>query len=97
MIFAVEFHYLVSREQREPAHPEHAANLKALAERGALLLAGPLPDDNAGLLIYDVGDRAELQRILDDEPYAAAGYIGQVRVRRWQPGKGSWIPNATKN
>jgi uncharacterized protein len=97
VIYAVELHYLVSREQREPAHPAHAANLKALADRGALLLAGPLPDDNAGLLVYEVEDRAELQQILDAEPYFAAGYVGEARVRRWEPRKGSWIPNGAQD
>ncbi|ASU78660.1 hypothetical protein CDG81_10670 [Actinopolyspora erythraea] len=89
--YVVEFQYNVDREGRQSRHPEHASNLNRLAEDGVLLLAGPLTDDNAGLLLYEAEDRDHLQRLLDDEPYVRGGLVARIRVREWAPGKGSWI------
>lgn len=87
--FVVEFRYNVDRARREAVHAEHAAYLNGLAERGALLLGGPLVGENSGLLMYEVADRAELQEVLDGEPYVRAGFVAQSRVQEWKPGKGS--------
>ncbi|MEV0036478.1 YciI family protein [Streptomyces sp. NPDC056909] len=89
--FVVEFEYNVDRAGRQHLHPAHAENLYSLADRGVLLLAGPLVDENAGLLVYEVGDREELQKILDDEPYVKGGIVARTRIQQWAPGKGSWI------
>jgi uncharacterized protein YciI len=89
--FVVEFQYHVDREQRQTVHPAHADYLHSLAGRGVLLLAGPLVRENGGLLIYEVENREELQRVLDSEPYVKAGFVAESRIRQWQPGKGSWI------
>ncbi|MFF3754994.1 YciI family protein [Streptomyces sp. NPDC002018] len=89
--FVVEFKYNVDRAGRQHLHPAHAENLYGLAERGVLLLAGPLSEENAGLLVYEVDDREELQKILDEEPYVRGGIVAGTRIQRWEPGKGSWI------
>jgi uncharacterized protein YciI len=88
--FIVEFRYNVDRGGRQAYHPAHASYLHSLAERGVLLLAGPLVDENAGLLLYEVEDREELERVLDSEPYVQAGVVAERRILEWQPGKGSW-------
>lgn len=88
-IYVVEFRYRVDRAGREPFHPAHAAYLHALTERGMLLLGGPLTGDNAGLLVYRTADRAELDRVLAEEPYVSGGVVADTVVREWQPGKGS--------
>jgi uncharacterized protein len=89
--FVVEFQYQVSRAERQAVNPAHADYLYRLAERGVLLLGGPLVDGNSGLLIYEVADRAELQAVLDDEPYIKAGFVAESRIHQWEPGKGSWV------
>jgi uncharacterized protein YciI len=89
--FVVEFEYSVDREGRQELHPAHAANLYDLAERGILLLGGPLADANAGLLVYEVEGREQLDRLLAEEPYVKGGIVARTRVREWSPGKGSWI------
>ncbi|MBN0046127.1 hypothetical protein JS756_18855 [Streptomyces actuosus] len=89
--FVVEFEYNVDRAGRESLHPAHAENLYRLAEKGVLLLGGPLVGENSGLLVYEVASREELQRLLDEEPYVKGGVVAEIRVREWAPGKGSWI------
>ncbi|MCC3768874.1 YciI family protein [Streptomyces sp. UNOC14_S4] len=89
-VFVVEFTYNVDREEREKAHADHADYLKGLTDSGVLLAAGPLADANAGLLVYALPDRAALDEVLHEEPYAKAGFIAATRVREWRPGKGVW-------
>jgi uncharacterized protein YciI len=93
--FVVEFEYNVDRAARQAVHPEHAAYLYELADRGTLLLAGPLVGENGGLLIYEVADRDELRAVLDREPYLRAGFVARSHIRQWEPGKGSWIAAIT--
>ena len=88
--FVVELQYNVDRSRRETIHPDHARYLHRLAGAGVLLLGGPLVGENAGLLIYDVPDREQLQKVLDEEPYVKAGFVAESRIRQWQPGRGSW-------
>jgi uncharacterized protein YciI len=94
--FVVEFQYRVDREERQAVHPAHAEYLYCLARCGVLLLAGPLVGENGGLLIYEVDNREELQRVLDGEPYVKEGFVASSRIRQWQPGKGSWIRTPTQ-
>ncbi|WP_406481992.1 YciI family protein [Streptomyces platensis] len=90
-VFVVEFEYNVDRAERERVHADHAAYLKSLTDRGILLAAGPLPEENTGLLLYVAEDRPALDAILIEEPYAKAGFIAATRVREWRPGKGIWV------
>ncbi|AJE81302.1 MULTISPECIES: YciI family protein [Streptomyces] len=87
--FVVEFSYNVDRAGRQEFHPAHAAYLHQLTDQGILLLAGPVEGENAGLLVYEAADRAELQRILDEEPYIKGGVVASTRVLQWAPGKGT--------
>ncbi|GAA5028113.1 YciI family protein [Streptomyces siamensis] len=89
--FVVEFEYNVDRAGREGLHPAHAENLYRLADSGVLLLGGPVVGENSGLLLYEVENREELQRILDEEPYVTGGVVARTRIREWDPGKGSRV------
>lgn len=89
-IFVVEFLYNVDRAGRQELHPAHAENLGRLAERGVLVLGGPLVGENGGLLVYEVADREELDAVLADEPYVRGGIVAETRIRQWSPGRGSW-------
>jgi uncharacterized protein len=89
--FLVEFTYNVDRAGRQGLHPAHAENLYSLADRGVLLLGGPVVGENHGMLMYEVADREELQKLLDAEPYVQGGVVAETRVVQWEPGKGSWV------
>jgi uncharacterized protein YciI len=55
---------------------EHFACLKALTERGAVLLAGRTLNTDAtsfGLVILDVPDEEEARRVMRDDPAVRAG------------------------
>jgi uncharacterized protein YciI len=41
-------------------------------------------DDTGAMLIYEVADMAEAQRLLDAEPYRTAGVIANARIKEWR-------------
>jgi uncharacterized protein len=83
-VFVVEWTYAVDRATREVVNAEHKSHLRDLAERGVLLAGGPLPQNNGGLLVYRVENRATLAKILADDPYVRTGYVQQALIREWQ-------------
>lgn len=78
---------------RLAARPAHRDRLRALHERGELLLAGPWDDDSGALLIFTV-DRARLDRIMADDPYFTTSGVGVVSVRVWCPIAGPNLPDS---
>lgn len=63
--------------------PEHAAFMNNLAERGVILLGGPLVDGQQLLLILAVADEAAAEAALAADPWRAAGLLELVSVRQW--------------
>lgn len=70
--------------ERLAARPAHRASLARLHEEGRLLAAGPWADDTGALLVFAVGP-AELDRIVDADPYYRTPGVEVVGVREWVP------------
>jgi len=78
-------------EGRGRARPAHLQRLRALADQGRLLLAGPCPAIDAedpgeagysgSLVVAEFGSLAEAQAWADADPYVAAGVYARVEVR----------------
>lgn len=78
-------------EQRLAARPEHVARLKALADQGRVLIAGPLPAVDApdpgaagftgSLVVLDFESLDEAQAWANEDPYFAAGVYKSVVVK----------------
>ncbi|MFF9034299.1 YciI family protein [Streptomyces sp. NPDC014892] len=75
---------LTASPERLAARPAHRALLNRLHEEGHLVAAGPFADDTGALLVFDT-DRAELDRILDTDPYCRTPGVQVVGVREWAP------------
>jgi uncharacterized protein YciI len=71
--------------ERLAARPAHRQRLVALHEDGRVRMAGPLADDSGAVIVYDVADRAELDRLLAEDPYFATPGVEVSRVDEWQP------------
>ncbi|ODN70407.1 YciI family protein [Methylobrevis pamukkalensis] len=72
---------------RAETRPAHVAFLKANAEK--FPIAGPfVSDDGASmtgsLLIVEIEDRAALDALLAEDPYAKAGLFETVEIRPWK-------------
>jgi uncharacterized protein YciI len=70
---------------RLAARPAHRSALDALHANGSLFAAGPFADDSGALLLFDVPDRAALDRLLEADPYFRLPGVDVVGVREWHP------------
>ena len=71
--------------ERLAARPAHRERLTRLHGEGTVLAAGPFPDDSGALLIFDVPDEAELDRVLSEDPYYQASGVVITRRLEWNP------------
>jgi uncharacterized protein YciI len=88
--FAVETRYIADRDRLLATRPRHREYLVGLAEQGAVLAGGPFTDDKSGFAVYRVADRAELDRLLADDPYTTEGIAAGREVREWRITLGPW-------
>ncbi|SFT91832.1 hypothetical protein SAMN04487904_11356 [Actinopolyspora lacussalsi subsp. righensis] len=89
--FVVHIRYGEDRELLERVRPEHRDYSKALSDRGVLLAGGPFVDGDGAMLVYETTDRAELDHILTEDPYAREGVLRETTVREWKAVAGSWL------
>jgi uncharacterized protein YciI len=82
-MWIVELSFIASSE-RLAARPAHRELLSSLREDGRLFAAGPWEDDRGALLIFDV-ERADLERIMAEDPYYRTIGVEVIRVREWIP------------
>ncbi|MGE0501097.1 MAG: YciI-like protein [Rhizobiaceae bacterium] len=82
-------------QTRLDARPAHVAFLDGLSAEGKLGFAGPFLDDEGkptgSLVVLDVADRAEAERLAAIDPYAKAGLFSSVEIRGW-----NWVFNKPK-
>lgn len=60
----------------------HVAHLRAMEAAGVLVLAGPMPDDRAGMIVLNVPSREEAERWMQTDPFVVAG-VRAAKLRRW--------------
>lgn len=68
-------------ERRLPYRPAHLAQLGGLRADGRVVAGGPEPDGTAAHIFYRVADRAELDRLLDDNVFQKAGLFSARHPR----------------
>lgn len=86
MPFALIAHdYPDALERRLACRERHLARLKALAEQGKVLGGGVLLNDEGKMIgsnvHLDFGQREDLDRWLEDEPYVLEQVWEQIEVR----------------
>ncbi|OLF13271.1 YciI family protein [Actinophytocola xanthii] len=82
--FTVETTYTADRELLAATRPRHREYLGRLVEQGSVGAAGPWADDSAGFAIYQVEDRAELDRLLEEDPYTTEGVAASRTIHEWK-------------
>jgi uncharacterized protein YciI len=72
----------------QPAVSDHAAFMNALTDDGLVLLAGPLAGIEDGcvrvLLIVNAESEAEINRLLDDDPWAPTEQLRTISIEPWK-------------
>lgn len=89
--YAVQYVYDDRHDVQDEVRPAHRLYLTGLAEQGLLLGSGPFTDGAPGAqLVFRTEDLAQLDRLLDADPFAIAGVIAEVGVRTWNVVIGPW-------
>jgi uncharacterized protein len=85
--FVATYTYTEDVAARDAARPAHRDYLGGLDE---LLLSGPT-DAGGAVLVFEAGSLAEVERLLDADPFATAGaVIAQRTVVAWEIVRGRW-------
>jgi uncharacterized protein YciI len=71
--------------ERLTERPAHRERLQRHHADGRLVIAGPYADDSGALLLFDVASTAELDAIVDADPYYQAPGVTVVRRQEWTP------------
>ena len=74
----------------------HVEYLNGLVAAGKLRASGPVVGSarRAGLLIFTVEDRAELDALIAADPFAIEGLIEELTVTEWNPLFGAFSAEA---
>jgi uncharacterized protein YciI len=77
---------LTDTPERLAARPAHRDRLAALHRAGTVRMAGPLADGSGAVIVVDVPDRADVDRLLGDDPYVTTTPgVAVTRIRAWDP------------
>ncbi|WP_298459918.1 YciI family protein [uncultured Cellulomonas sp.] len=90
-IYAVQYTYDDRTERRDEVRSEHRGYLAQLVESGSLLSSGPWADGAPGaLLLMSADSAADVERLLDADPFTREGLVAGREVRAWTPVLGTW-------
>lgn len=88
--FTVDTRYTDDRDRLLDVRPRHREYLQRLAAAGQLTGGGPWADDTGGFAVYQVADRAELDRLLAEDPYTIEDVAAGRTIRQWKLTLGPW-------
>jgi uncharacterized protein YciI len=75
-MFVIIVEYVKPLEQVDCWLEEHRAFLRENYANGRFIASGPRVPRKGGVILARGGDRAELERILDDDPFKREGVAG---------------------
>ena len=82
--FVAVLEFTEQEDLRLQTRPTHREYLRSLFDAGNLVMSGPWVDETGAMLIYEVADHAEAERLLDADPYRTAGVIADARIKEWR-------------
>jgi uncharacterized protein YciI len=85
-IVAVTYRYTDDVAARDRLLPEHRDYLRGLADQGLLLVAGPYgPDEPRGALLLFRADKAQVNALIEKDPFTTSGVIAKTEIAAWEP------------
>ncbi|TRY19892.1 hypothetical protein FOJ82_03155 [Tessaracoccus rhinocerotis] len=89
-LYAVEYSYVTDAAALDEHRPAHREFLRALLPT-PLVVAGAYQeaDSPGALLLVRADSDAEVEQLLDEDPFWQRKLITQRRVRLWNPGIGT--------
>jgi len=83
-LFAVIGQFADDQELRLQTRPTHREYLRSLFDDGKIVMSGPWEDETGMLIVYDVADMAEAERVLASDPYRSAGVLANATIKEWR-------------
>ena len=80
--FVLEYRY-GDLDARARVRPDHLAYVRSLHENGTVVLAGPVGDGSGAMMVPQVGSAEEAARVVEGDPYTAAGVGVDHVLRPW--------------
>jgi uncharacterized protein YciI len=80
--FVLEYRY-GDLDARARVRPDHLAYVRSLHENGTVVLAGPVGDGSGAMMVLQVGSEEEAARVVEGDPYTAAGVGVDHVLRPW--------------
>ena len=80
--FVLEYRY-ADLDARARVRPDHLAYARALHEKGTVVLAGPVGDGSGAMMVLQVDSEEEARRVMNGDPYTAAGVGVDHVLRPW--------------
>lgn len=78
-------------ERRMKVREEHLSKVRVLKSDGKVLFGGAILDDGGkmigSVMVYDVADRQELDRLHGDEPYITGDVWRKIEIRPFRLAK----------
>jgi uncharacterized protein YciI len=78
-------------DRRMKSRPEHLEKIAHVKKAGQFLCGGAILNDNGimtgSMILYEVADRAELDRLLKDEPYIYNKVWEKIEIRPFRLAK----------
>jgi len=85
MRFAAIIEYTQDKSKTAEVRPVHRTYLAALKAAGQLAASGPFTDDSGALIIYEAASKEEAEKLLQGDPFCAAGVFQRWQLRPWNP------------
>lgn len=71
-------------ERRKPYREAHLNHFYELRDAGRVVIAGPWADPYDGaLVVFRAESRAEVEEIIQDDPYYKANLWPEISIREW--------------
>jgi uncharacterized protein YciI len=83
MIYAAICKYTPDSSIIAKARPSHREYLTRLQSENKLVISGPFQDDSGGLLVYEGGSEAEVDKMIREDPFAISGVFLSWEIRPW--------------
>ena len=84
MTYAVTIEYAPDQAAIAQHRPAHREYLRGLVAANNLAISGPFADDSGALIVYNADDEAEVQRLIQLDPFCMAGVFRRWVVRPWK-------------
>ena len=95
-VYVVIYEYGDDPTERKPYQENHREYLADLESDGVLIAAGPVCNENSGILILKGSDEAKMRRKLSQDPYSLNHVIRNIRVMTWNYRVGTVVQQISK-